>query len=147
MNEPAVIAPATIADVPAIHTIEQQCFPEPWRLEFFRSEIGAEGRFNLVVRRGGRIIGYLFAMSIFDEMHVNKIAVIEEERRKGIADTLMDRCFEFAHEHEITRISLEVRRSNEVAQQFYRHLDFVASYIRPRYYPDGESAVVMVREV
>jgi [ribosomal protein S18]-alanine N-acetyltransferase len=147
MSEPLVIAPATIADVASIHAIEQQSFPEPWRREFFRSEIGAEGRFNLVVRRGGNVIGYLFAMWIFDEMHVNKIAVIETERRRGVADALMDRCFAFAREHQITTISLEVRRSNEVAQQFYRRLDFAASYIRPRYYPDGEAAVVMIRTV
>ena len=42
---------------------------------------------------------------------------------------------------------LEVRKSNESAQAFYRHLSFESSYIRPRYYPDGESAVVMTRRV
>ena len=44
-------------------------------------------------------------------------------------------------------ISLEVRKSNRSAQEFYRHLDFESSYLRPRYYPDGEAAVVMTRVV
>jgi len=58
-------------------------------------------------------------------MHVNKIAVEERERRRGIAVQLMDRCLEFARDNGIRTISLE-RQSD---------------------HPDGESAVVMVREL
>ena len=42
-------------------------------------------------------------MWFFDEMHVNKIAVIGDERRKGIAQALMDRCFDFARESTTSR--------------------------------------------
>src|SRR5207244_491690 len=80
---------ATEKDVPAIHRLEEASFPAPWRREFFLSELDASGRFNLVARRGGVLIGYLFAMWFFDEMHVNKIAVDESERRKGVARVLM----------------------------------------------------------
>lgn len=141
------IVPATGADLAAVHRIEEASFPAPWRREFFESELSAAGRFNLVAKRDGVVIGYLFAMWIFDEMHVNKIAVAANERRQGIADALMARCFAFAREHGVTSIALEVRRSNEGAQDFYRHLDFATSHLRPRYYPDGEAAVVMVREI
>jgi len=138
-----VIEPATRKDVDAVHRIEEDSFPAPWRQEFFLSELSASGRFNMVAKRDGFVIGYLFSMWIFDEMHVNKIAVHESERRRGVADALMERCLEFARSHDILTISLEVRRSNRGAQDFYRHLDFEPSYIRPRYYPDGEAAVVM----
>ena len=142
-----VIAPATRADLDAIHSIEDAAFPSPWRREFFESELAADWRFNLVARRGGRVIGYLFSMWLLDEMHVNKIAVSEEERRRGIADALMERCFEFAREHGVTTIALEVRKSNDGAQDFYRHLGFAQAYVRQRYYPDGEAAVIMTRAV
>ena len=141
------IAPATLDDLDAVHHLETLCFPSPWRREFFESEIGGSGRFNLVVRRRGRVVAYLFAMWFFDEMHVNKIAVAESERRQGIAQRLMEQCMVFAMAHRIHTISLEVRESNEAAQAFYRSLDFEPNYIRPRYYPDGESAVIMVREL
>ncbi len=147
MPDDIVISPATLADVDAIHRVEEQCFPAPWRREFFLGEIEADGRLNVVARRGGVIVGYLFAMWLFDEMHVNKIAVIERERRKGIADALMAHCVAFAREKGVESISLEVRQSNQGAQDFYRHLDFKAEYMRARYYPDGEAAVVMVREI
>jgi len=147
MREALEIVPATAADVDAIHRIESASFPAPWRREFFLGEATADGRFNLVAKKDGVVVGYLFAMWIFEEMHVNKIAVEEGERRKGIADALMARCFAFARENEIETIALEVRQSNTGAQDFYRHLDFQDSYLRPRYYPDGEAAVVMIREI
>lgn len=142
-----VIEAATRADVDAVHRIEEESFPAPWRREFFLSELAADGRYNIVAKRGGAVIGYLFAMWIFDEMHVNKIAVDRSARRRGVADALMARCFAFAREHDVETISLEVRRSNKGAQEFYRHLAFESTSVRPRYYPDGEAAVVMTRHV
>src|SRR5687768_1037147 len=139
------IVPATPADVDAVHGIEQASFPAPWRREFFAAEVVAPSRFNIVAKKDGVVIGYLFGMWIFDEFHVNKIAVEGSHRRQGVANALMERCFDFALEHEISTISLEVRQSNRAAQEFYRFLEFETSYIRKRYYPDGEAAVVMVR--
>jgi ribosomal-protein-alanine N-acetyltransferase len=138
---------AVAADIRAVHALEQRCFPSPWRREFFESEIVNEGRYNLVARRDGIIIGYLFAMWFADEMHVNKIAVDENARRQGIAYALMQRCTAFAVEQGVTSISLEVRQSNDEAQQFYTFLGFEAEYIRKGYYPDGESAVVMMKDI
>ena len=141
------IAPARWSDIEAIHRLEVASFPSPWRREFFENELDSESRMHLVAKKDGKLIGYVFAMWFFDEMHVNKIAVAEPARRQGIANLLMQRCLEFARTHGITTISLEVRQSNAGAQAFYDYLGFNAHYIRPRYYPDGEPAVVMVRKL
>jgi ribosomal-protein-alanine N-acetyltransferase len=138
---------ATPADVDEVHALEMRAFPAPWRRDFFESELRASGRFNLIARRRGTLIGYLFSMWFFDEMHVNKIAVEQGERRKGIAAELMDKCIRFARANRINSISLEVRKSNSGAQEFYKTLDFAPSYTRPRYYPDGEAAVVMMKHL
>jgi len=138
------IRDAAAGDIDAIHRVELSAFSSPWRREFFEAELQLPGRVILVaVDRAGELAGYLFAMFIFDEMHVNKIAVSAALRRRGIARDLMDRCLEFARKSGIHVISLEVRKSNEGAQAFYRTLDFTDAFIRPRYYPDGEAAVVM----
>lgn len=141
------IGPATWKDLDAIHRLEVSAFPAPWRREFFENELSGESRLHFVARRRGRLVAYVFAMWFFDEMHVNKIAVAESDRRKGIADALMERLLDFARDNGITTISLEVRQSNGGAQKFYEHLEFAPLYIRPRYYPDGEAAVVMVRQL
>lgn len=144
MPEELEIRLPTAADLDAIARLEAASFPAPWRREFFESELDASGRFHLVALRAGRLIGYVFAMWFYDEMHINKIAVDAAERRKGIARLLMDRCIGFGREHQIATISLEVRQSNRAAQAFYATLAFRAAYVRPRYYPDGEGAVVMM---
>ncbi|MGZ4810755.1 MAG: ribosomal protein S18-alanine N-acetyltransferase [Thermoanaerobaculia bacterium] len=143
-NEDVEVRAAAAGDVEAITALEQRAFVAPWRREFFDSEILSDGRFNLVARRGDALLGYLFAMWFFDEMHINKIAVAEDARRHGIASMLMERCVAFAKANGIRMISLEVRKSNTSAQEFYRYLEFRTAYIRPRYYPDGEAAVVMM---
>lgn len=142
-----MIRPAERRDLDAVHAIERASFPAPWRREFFEAELSAPGRFTLVATRGEIVVGYIFAMWIFDEMHVNKIAVTRSERRRGIAQELMDRCVNFAREHGVETISLEVRQSNVGAQEFYRRLEFVSTYVRPRYYPDNEAAVVMTKKI
>lgn len=151
MSEPArriEVVAAQPGDLDAIAGLESMAFESPWKRAFFASELAAEGRYATVAKdTPGRVLGYLFAMYFDDEMHVNKIAVDESQRRKGIALALMDRCFEFARSNGIRAISLEVRQSNAVAQSFYTSLDFGSLYIRPCYYPDGESAVVMMREL
>jgi ribosomal-protein-alanine N-acetyltransferase len=65
----------------------------------------------------------------------------------GIANELMQRCHDFATQHGIKTISLEVRQSNRGAQEFYKQLAFAQQYVRPNYYPDGESAVVMMKVI
>jgi len=142
-----MIEPVGVEDIAAVHALEQRCFPAPWRREFFESEVTNPGRFNLAARREGSIIGYLFAAWFADEMHINKIAVDERLRRQGIALALMKRCTAFGIAQGVTSMWLEVRQSNREAQQFYHHLGFEAEYIRKGYYPDGEAAVVMTKDL
>ena len=148
MTDPLVrIDDATAADLDAIAKLEGASFKAPWRKAFFESELNAPGRYNRVARAGEGVVGYLFSMYFLDEMHVNKIAVSEPMRRRGIALALMDDCISFARAHDVRSVSLEVRESNRAAQLFYEKLRFRPTYIRQRYYPDGESAVVMTAEL
>lgn len=143
------IRPANPGDLASVAAIECASFPHPWKHQYFEVELQAARRFTRVAVDDGeeRIVGYLFAMYVLDEMHVNKIAVAEPFRRRGIALALMEDCLGFARSNGIASISLEVRESNEGARAFYRALAFDDVYHRPRYYPDGEGAVVMMREL
>ena len=95
------VVPATAAELDAIERIENASFPKPWCRAFFAEELRLPGRLSLVASRDGRVLGYLFAMWIFEEMHVNKIAVAPELRRQGIADALMAHALTFAQEHDV----------------------------------------------
>lgn len=148
MNAAYAIEAATEADVDAITALEAEAFPSPWKREFFTTELEAPRRYIRVARTAdGAIIGYLFAMYILDELHVNKIAVGEPYRRAGVAMALMDDCIRFAKSIDVTTISLEVRESNIPAQEFYRRIHFTALARRAAYYPNGEAAIVMTTRI
>lgn len=138
------IRPVSPEDLAAVAALEEQSFPSPWRREFFEGELRAPGRYGLVASADdGSLVGYLFAMCLFDEMHINKIAVAESARRKRVASSLMKQCLDYARSSGVREISLEVRASNQGALDFYHYLDFRTAYTRPRYYPNGEAAIVM----
>jgi len=138
--------PPRESDLEAIAALEALSFVSPWKAEFFATELDVASRYNLVVETGeGKLIGYLFTMFFLDELHVNKIAIDEEWRRVGLARDLMQRCFDFAGANGITTITLEVRESNDAARGLYRALGFTEAYVRPQYYPEGETAVVMLK--
>ncbi|MGH9456856.1 MAG: ribosomal protein S18-alanine N-acetyltransferase [Thermoanaerobaculia bacterium] len=137
------IEDARPADVDQIAALERASFPTPWRREYFEGELRSERRLSRVIRDRRAIVAYCFSMYFLDEMHVNKIAVAEPYRRRGLAGRLMDDVIAFARANGIKTITLEVRTTNDDAIAFYRAIGFEERYRRARYYPDGESAVVM----
>ena len=139
-----VVADARAADIDQIVALERAAFPSPWKREFFESELRARGRYNRILRLDRMVVGYCFAMHFLDEMHINKIAVSESSRRRGYAGILMADAVAWAQGNGVKTIALEVRESNDAAQGFYRAIGFADRYRRPRYYPDGENAVVMM---
>jgi [ribosomal protein S18]-alanine N-acetyltransferase len=135
---------ARMSDVDEVTALEDRAFPVPWKRAYFASEVGEPFRFNKVIRGpGGELAGYLFCAFAAGEIHVHKIAVSEGWRRKGVAFLLMDDLFEFAVRTGGEEIYLEVRPSNGPAREFYRTMGFREVGRRPRYYLDGEDALVL----
>src|SRR5438552_18304603 len=108
MPEEIEIVPVTPGDLEAVHRLEVKAFPSPWRREFFESELWGNSRLSLAAKRGKHILAYVFAMWFFDEIHANKIAAEESERRKGLALALMDRCLASARHNRVRTTPLEV---------------------------------------
>ena len=135
---------AVPSDVDDVTALENRAFPVPWKRAYFAAEVGEPFRYNRVVRdRRGALAGYLFCAFAAGEIHVHKIAVSESWRRKGVAGFLMDDLFAFATRTGADVIYLEVRPSNAPAREFYRILGFSEIGRRPRYYLDGEDALVL----
>ena len=121
--------------------------PETER-EFFASELVEPHRYIRVLARqdGGlpRIGGYLFAVSLYEEFHINKIATDLSVRKQGYGRWLLEDAIARARAMGAGAITLEVRVANAAARQFYRSYAFTEAYRRRAYYQDGEDALVMV---
>jgi len=135
-------------DLDAVAALEHAAFPVPWKREYFEAEIGTAHRFNRVaIGPKGDLAGYVFCAFAGGELHVNKIAVSERHRRKGVASLLMDEVLGFAAATRVEEVYLEVRVSNRPARAFYEGLAFREAGRRNRYYLDGEDALVLVRDM
>ena len=145
---PYRLRPAGPFDLDEIARIELESFPIPWKREFFASELVEPHRYIRVLVRddGGepRVGGYLFAVSLYEEFHVNKIATDLRLRQQGHGRCLIEDAIARARPMGSASMTLEVRVSNEPARQFYRSYGFTEAYRRRAYSQDGEDALVMV---
>ena len=158
-----VIEHMTIGDLPEVMAIDAASFPKPWPEPSWRHEIETNANAQCWVVRAatpplsfwqrllgrtaqrGAVLGIVCMWIIFDEAHIAAIAVRPDARGLHIGDALMRTCVEKAHAANCTRMLLEVRVSNLVAQNLYRKYGFEVIGRRPRYYTDNhEDALVMV---
>ena len=73
------------------------------------------------------------------------IAVRPDRRGEGIGATLLERALSILAGEGTSRVKLEVRAGNEGAIRLYRGFGFSHHHTVPRYYDDGEDALVMLR--
>lgn len=142
----ATIRPVRRADLLAILRIERASFPQPWSyasFERFLDEPGFQVAFDEAV------LGYIVADAVPRNTrlvgHVKDIAVHPDHRGRGLGRRLLISGLRTLAGQGADAVKLEVRRSNEVALSLYRDLGFSHDRTAPRYYNDGEDALVMVR--
>lgn len=94
--------------------------------------------------RPGHIVGYSGMWIMMDEAHITTIALRVSWRGKGLGELLLASLIEIAAEIGIRRVTLEVRVSNEAAQNLYRKYGFTDEGTRTHYYSDNnEDALIM----
>ncbi len=142
------VVPARLEDLEEIARIEKESFLIPWKREFFESELAERYRYArvLVAHDGSipRIGGYLFAVSLYEEFHINKIATDPRLRNQGYGRQLLEEALARARAVRATAVTLEVRVSNLPAREFYSSYGFREAYRRKAYYQDGEDAFALV---
>jgi ribosomal-protein-alanine N-acetyltransferase len=134
----------TYADLPQVMAIERRAFPTPWSLAMFVLELSKPSGICLAAIRDDRLAGYLICSRYERVWHVMNISVDPDQRREGIASSLLTRLIDRVDED--ARFTLEVRRSNTPALRLYERFGFRVAGVRRRYYQDnGEDAYVMWR--
>ena len=134
----------TLADVDGVHAIEEATFPRPWTREDFVKEMTQNSCARyLVAEQAGEIVGFAGAWIVLDEAHITNIAVARARRGQGVGKALTRGLLQYAANLGVVYATLEVRRSNGVAQGLYKGLGFVYVGLRKRYYEDnGEDAFI-----
>jgi ribosomal-protein-alanine N-acetyltransferase len=133
-------------DLEGILAVDAASFMNPWTREMFVWEARNSDVARLYVYRtpDDGVVGYCAAWHIFDELHVNNLAVLPEWRRHGIASELLRHALACAVAAGARRSTLEVRASNLAARQLYEVFGFRPAGLRHGYYTDPlEDAVIL----
>lgn len=144
MNALQVLArAATLADSEAIHDLERECLSPPWTRLTIEKLLSDTKYFCIVAVVETRIIGHAIAWNVGDEGEIDRLAVANAWRRRGIGVRLLDELLSIAYSRGVRELFLEVRENNVAAQQLYRGRGFEIVGARRGYYPDGSAALVM----
>jgi ribosomal-protein-alanine N-acetyltransferase len=136
------------SDVEEVMRIEKSSFTSPWSTRFFLEELHAPCARCLLAIFHDRTVGYVLYGRLPGEVDIHNLAVDKDYRRRGIGRCLMNTVIQEAREQGLTRVTLEVRRSNEAAKGLYQALGFTVQGLRAGYYSDnGEDAYVMALEL
>ncbi|MEZ0536594.1 ribosomal protein S18-alanine N-acetyltransferase [Caldicellulosiruptoraceae bacterium PP1] len=131
-------------DIDEVYEIEVLSFSEPWSKTLFEDELENELAHYFVYEESGKVIGYVGMYHILNEGHITNIAVNPDFRGKGIGKELLLHILKYAKENDIVALTLEVRKSNIVAQNLYKSFGFKEAGIRKNYYKNPtEDAVIM----
>jgi ribosomal-protein-alanine N-acetyltransferase len=138
-------------DLDQMLAIERVSYPNPWSRQMFSEELDNRLCHIFVCREGEDeaqvVLGYVCFWLFLGEMHLLNIAVDPRVRREGVGRRLLAHALDYAASRGAKVGFLEVRRSNRAAQDLYAECGFKEMGVRPRYYEDGEDAVVMLLEV
>lgn len=137
----------TVDDVPAVAAIERATFPMPWSEKSFHDEMTTNkcARYLVVVDENDVPVGFAGVWVVIDEGHITNIAVREDLRGRKLGRLLTEGLKQYAANLGVVYMTLEVRRSNVVAQNLYKSLGFIQVGVRKRYYEDNdEDAFFMV---
>ena len=134
-------------DLPEIEILERQCFSAPWNLEMLKASFLLKNFVGFVCEEEGKIVGYIGSTYIFEDGEILLVAVDDCYRRKGYAQSLIEKTAMVLKENGVENLFLEVRKSNIPAINRYLKSDFYAIGERKGYYENGEDAIIMEKKL
>ena len=145
------------ADLIPVMEINMKTLPEHYSDYFYESLLSELPEAFLVAEIDGRAIGYImckteYGFSNFKKLgfvkkgHVVSIAVIEQQRKKGIGKALVEESLNGVKIKKCDELYLEVRCSNTEGVRLYEKLGFIIRQRLKAYYRDGEDSFLMAIE-
>ncbi len=141
------IAPMGLYDVSDVYEINEEAFGvEAWSFTALAALPTDEKARYLVARDGDKVLGYMGAYLILDEISINQVAVRGECRRQGVADALVAEFVALAAARRMESMTLEVRESNTAAISLYQKHGFFPEGRRKAFYTDPlEDGIIMTK--
>jgi [ribosomal protein S18]-alanine N-acetyltransferase len=143
-----VLRVCELGDLDAVTDIEKASFPlRPYKKRDFAYFLLAARKGFVVACRDGSVVGYVVATTHGGEGWIQSVAVAPGFRRRGVGEMLMRSAVEHFHGRS-GRVYLLVSASNPAARGLYGKLEFrETGRTIDGYYPNGDDAIEMAREL
>lgn len=106
--------------------------------EIYEAQKGIESQFKyfyILAEEGGKIIGILTGYTIFSEVCVNELLVVEGYRRRGIGSKLLSCLEAYFYQKNFTNINLVTNAFQ--APEFYKKRGYTLEYVREnKHFPE-----------
>lgn len=146
------------SDLISIMEINLKTLPEHYSDYFYECLLSELPEAFIVAEIAGKHVGYImckteFGFSNFKKLgfvkkgHVVSIAVLDDYRKKGIGNALVEESVNGVKLRKCDEFYLEVRCSNNDAVRLYEKLGFIIKQQLNAYYRDGEDAYLMAIEL
>jgi [ribosomal protein S18]-alanine N-acetyltransferase len=138
--------PRNDADINAVVGLENESFTNPWSRQTLVWELENSDVTLVYVLRNDdeRIVAFCVCWVIFNELHVNTLAVAPADRRQGFATALLQQVMAEAAAGGARKATLEVRESNTPALALYERLGFHVEARRAGYYTKPEEDALIL---
>lgn len=123
-------------DIAEVARLEKECFSSPWSEQQLREELDNPTARFLVLKSDGKVLGYIGANNIANEVYITNIAVFPGYRQKGYGEKLLSRLCYLSTAEGAEFITLEVRKSNRNAIKLYEKCGFEKVGERKNFYSD-----------
>ena len=127
-------------DAAELARIARAALPEATTAASIRASLAREGALAFVVDPG---LGFALGWRAGEEAEILTLAVDEDARGQGLGRALATALLDASRAAGARHVSLEVRGSNKPARALFASLGFAPQRTRPRYYRDGEDALVL----
>ena len=137
------------SDLEGVLAVEAESFTNPWTREMYAWELQNRTVCHVYVVRTEDcpVAGFCAFWLVFDEIHINNVAIRPRLRGQGLGTALMRHVLAEARRLGARRATLEVRASNADALRLYERLGFYVAASRRHYYSHPvEDALILWRD-
>lgn len=136
----------SVLDIESILNLENG-FLDGWNYNQLKSAFDSGRFFVIGMIYNDILIGFVSFSIAIDQADIETVFVKGDYRRQGIAKALIESAQNQMQEKGVKKVFLEVREGNLPARSLYSSLGFSDISVRKKYYPDGENAVIMAKEL